>query len=279
MKPKKRTSASAARGALDSSWGEVAAWYDSLLEGSDTYQTQVILPNLLRVLGLRRGEKVIDIACGQGFFTRACAQAGAVPVGADISKELIALARTQSPKDLSFHVAPAHQLHFAKDGAYDTALIVLALQNIEHLDAVCAEANRVLSSEGRMVLVLNHPTFRVLKHSSWGYDAQAQVQYRRVERYLSAKKVFVDMHPGKKGGPQTISYHRSLQDISKALYKSGFAISRLEEWISHRVSGKGPRQKAEDTARKEIPLFMMLEVCKVNRTHRSKSAASTTSGD
>lgn len=279
MKPKKRTSVPATRGAANSSWGEVASWYDSLLEGVDTYQTQVILPNLMRVLGLRPGEKVIDIACGQGFFTRACAQAGAVPVGADISRELIALARAQSPKDLSFHVAPAHQLGFAKDGAYDTALIILALQNIEHIDAVCAEANRVLSSNGRMVLVLNHPAFRVLKHSSWGYDAHAQVQYRRVERYLSAKKVFVDMHPGKKDGPQTVSYHRSLQDISKALHKSGFAISRLEEWISHRVSGKGPRQKAEDTARKEIPLFMMLEVCKVNRTHRSKSAASTTSGD
>ncbi len=71
------------------------------------------------------------------------------------------------------------------------------------------------------------------------------------------------MHPGKKTRERTISYNRSLQDISKALRKNGFAITRLEEWISHKSSEKGPRQAAEDTARKEIPLFMLLEVSKI----------------
>ena len=248
----------------DSSWGKVAPWYDTLLEsGIDTYQTQVILPNLLRVLALRPGEKVIDIACGQGFFTRAFREAGATTVGADISKELIALARKQSPREMSFYVAPAHELRFAADEVYDTALLVLAIQNIEEIDATFREVRRVLAPGGRLVLVLNHPTFRVLKHSSWGYDENADIQYRRIERYLSGEKVFIDMHPGKKDSVQTISYHRSLQDISKSLRKNGFAIARLEEWISHRVSGAGPRQKAEDTARKEIPLFMMLETVKL----------------
>ena len=67
------------------------------------------------------------------------------------------------------------------------------------------------------------------------------------------------MHPGEEKGEQTISYHRSLQDFFKALSKNNFAVSKLEEWISHRESQEGPRQKAEDIARKEIPLFLMLE--------------------
>lgn len=247
----------------DSSWGKVASWYDALLEkDSDTYQTQVILPNVMRVLAIKGGERVIDIACGQGFFTRACHETGAVVVGADISPELIALARAQSPKEIAFHATPAHELSFAKDGSFDTALIVLAIQNIEKMDATFKEAHRVLAPGGRMILVLNHPAFRVLKHSSWGYDTESQTQYRRVDRYLSSEKVLVDMHPGKKESTQTVSYHRSLQDISKALRKNGFAITSLEEWISHRSSEKGPRQDAENTARKEIPLFMMLEVTK-----------------
>ena len=244
----------------DSSWGKVASWYDALLEkDSDTYQAQVILPNLMRVLDLKPGERVIDIACGQGFFTRACRETGATLAGADISAELITLAREQSAPEISFHVAPAHELGFAKSATYDTTIIVLAIQNIEQMDATFAEASRVLAPHGRLVLVLNHPTFRVLKHSSWGYDTDTKDQYRRIDRYLSAEKVLVDMHPGKKNSEQTISYHRSLQDISKALRKNGFVIGRLEEWISHRSSEKGPRQKAEDIARKEFPLFMMLE--------------------
>jgi hypothetical protein len=70
------------------------------------------------------------------------------------------------------------------------------------------------------------------------------------------------VHPGRQGSEVTISYHRSLQDFSKALTKAGFVISKMEEWISHKRSGKGPRQKAEDTARREIPLFLMLEARK-----------------
>lgn len=245
----------------ETSWGKVAGWYDDLLANDDTYQAQVILPNLLRVLAPKPGERVIDIACGQGFFARACREAGAAVTGADISKELITLA-SKTSRNISYHVAPSHSLSFAKDGSFDTAIIVLAIQNIAEMDATFAEAARVLTPRGRMVLVLNHPAFRVPKHSDWHYDEKDGVQYRRIGRYLSGEKVFIDMHPGKKSGERTISYHRSLQDITKSLRKSGFAITRLEELISHRESEKGPRQKAEDIARKEIPLFLLLEVVK-----------------
>ncbi len=71
------------------------------------------------------------------------------------------------------------------------------------------------------------------------------------------------MHPGQAKSESTISYHRSLQDYTKGLAKAGFSITRLEEWISHKKSQTGPRQEAEDTARKEIPLFLMLEVKKI----------------
>jgi hypothetical protein len=63
---------------------------------------------------------------------------------------------------------------------------------------------------------------------------------------LSAQKAELLVHPGKKGSEKTVSYHRSLQDFSKALFKAGFAVTRLEEWISHKQSQKGPRQQAED---------------------------------
>lgn len=248
----------------NTSWGNVADWYDTHLEQSgDTYQRKVILPNLLRVLNLKTGERILDLACGQGFFSREFAQVGAKVVGADISKELIGYAQSQSPKEIAFHVSPADNLSFAKDEQFDVITIILAIQNIENISEVFSEVQRVLSPQGRLVLVLNHPAFRIPKQSEWGWDEEKQVQYRRIDRYLSPQKISIEMHPGEKGGEETISYHRSLQDFFKALSKNGFAVSRLEEWISHRESQEGPRQKAEDTARKEIPLFLMLEARKL----------------
>ncbi len=268
MKPPLRNKARVAKGTppkkpKTTSWGAVAEWYDDYMEvAEDSYQKQVILPNLTRVLAIRPGEKVLDVACGQGFFTREWRALGAKVAGADISPELIAKARERAP-EIVWHATPAHNLSFAGDGEYDAMTIVLAIQNIENIAEVFAEVRRVLSPKGRFVLVMNHPAFRVPKRSSWGFDEEAKVQYRRVDGYLSSEKVRIEMHPGRKNSPATISYQRSLQDIVKALAKSGFAVTKLEEWISHKKSGKGPRQKAEDTARKEIPLFMMLEAREV----------------
>ncbi len=245
------------------SWGNVAEWYSDYLETTeDSYQRRVILPNLLRILSPERGIRILDLACGQGFFSRAYAAAGAAVVGADISRELIARARELSPKSIAYHVAPAHRLAFAKDGEFDAAVVVLAIQNIENLSDVFAEARRVLSPGGRLVLVMMHPAFRIPKRSAWGWDDEKKIQYRRVDGYLSARKELLDVHPGRKDGGTTTSYHRSLQDFSKALVGNGFSIVRLEEWISHKKSGSGPRQAAEDAARKEFPLFLAIEARK-----------------
>jgi ubiquinone/menaquinone biosynthesis C-methylase UbiE len=241
------------------SWGEVADWYGDYLSKGDSYQAQVILPNLLRMLALTKSDTVLDLACGEGFFAREFAKSGAKVIGADISPELIQKAK-KAGGPILYKVAKASKLTFAKDKEFTTVACVLALQNMDDIKSVFAEVRRVLAPGGRFVLVLNHPAFRVLKRSGWGFDDTAEVQYRRIDAYLSAAKVLVDMHPGKAAGPKTISYHRSLQDFTKALAPAGFAITRLEEWTSHRASGKGPRQAAEDTARKEIPLFMALEV-------------------
>lgn len=247
----------------NTSWGKVAGWYDAHLEDSpDTYQSKVILPNILRILDLKKDMRVLDLACGQGFFSRVFSESGAHVEGCDVAEELIVLAKKESPKEVAFHVASANKLSFAKNASFDVVVCILALQNIEDLSGTFSEVARVLVPGGRLVIVLNHPAFRIPKQSSWGWDEKEGVQYRRVDRYLSASTAYIEMHPELANSEKTISYHRSLQDYFKTCIKSGFVITRLEEWISHKTSENGPRKKAEDQARKEIPLFLMLEARK-----------------
>jgi ubiquinone/menaquinone biosynthesis C-methylase UbiE len=245
----------------DTSWNSVASWYDELLKNDDSYQAKVILPNLLRVLDIKKGEQVYDLACGQGYFANVFAHMGANVVASDLSKNLIETAKKNSKEKISFYISPAHRAQFLKDNSIDTIVIVLAIQNIENVGEVFVECKRILKKDGRMVLVLNHPAFRVPQGSDWSFENG--VQSRIVSQYLSPSKIYIDMTPGEKNPKKkikTISFHRSLQDYTKLFSKNGFAITRLEEWISHKQSGTGPRQAAEDKARKEIPMFMCLEI-------------------
>lgn len=248
----------------DTSWNEVSDWYNETLEyGKDTYQTEVVLPNILRLLALKKGEHVLDLACGQGFFSRKFFSEGAYVSGVDLAPNLIKIARENSPKDIHFYVAPAHKIPFVKNSSVNALTIILALQNIKEVGETLAECARVLTPDGRLLIVINHPVFRIPKMSDWGYDEAKKLQYRRVDQYLSDAKVMIDLNPHKGGNVQTVSFHHPLQFYFKMFAKNGLAVTRLEEWISHKKSQAGLRQRAEDSARKEIPMFMCLELKKL----------------
>lgn len=259
--------------AKPTSWEPVAGWYDNLLADDDTYQSKVILPNLLRLMP-PEGKKVLDIACGQGFFSQAYAKAGANVLGVDISPQLIKLARENAGAgagagnesdvgggSLKFEVSPADKIPFAANEVFDSAMIVLALQNIKEMGETLKEAARALKKDGSLVLVLNHPCFRIPKASAWDFDEKNKIQYRRIDKYGRPFSIKVDMTPGKTSASEkifTMSFHRPLQDYMKALSSAGFVVAGLEEWISHKQSQAGPRAEAEDNARKEFPLFLAI---------------------
>jgi ubiquinone/menaquinone biosynthesis C-methylase UbiE len=245
----------------NTSWGKVSDWYDNTVEDADSYQQKVILPNLLRIVAPKKGVKILDVGCGTGVFSRAFAEKGAKVIGVDIGKELIEIAEKKS-SDVSYVVASADDLSKIKEEDFDTATIVLAIQNMKNLDAVVGEVNKKIKNGGRLVLVMNHPAFRIPQNSDWYYEEKEKIQYRKIARYMSEIEIPILMNPGNKNSKKTYSFHRPLQVYVKSLAKNGFAITRLEEWISHKESQKGPKKNIEDNARKEIPMFMCIECTK-----------------
>lgn len=250
----------------NTSWGKVAGWYNELLEeGKDTYQEKIVKPNLLRILNLKPGEEILDVGCGQGYFARILGSLGATVVGLDAGAELIKIAKQMSGKNETYLVGNAEKMTQLAGNRFHATICVLALQNMKNLQAAVGEMARVLKPGGRAVLVLNHPAFRIPTASSWEFDESRKIQYRRVDSYMSEITQAVDMTQGVKDDSRkkfTYSFHHPLQVYFKAFYKHGLAVTRLEEWNSHKVSDKGPRKAAEDRARKEIPLFMCLELKK-----------------
>src|ERR1700751_2365534 len=73
-------------------YNDIAEWYDQFLRERPIYK-EVLLPNLLALLGEVRGEAICDLACGQGWVARELARRGAQVTGLDLAPNLLALAQ------------------------------------------------------------------------------------------------------------------------------------------------------------------------------------------
>jgi len=240
------------------SWGKVAPWYNKLVGNSGHYyHERVIFPNLKKLYQPKRGDKVLDVGCGQGVYGRLI-PSDIEYTGVDISKELIIEAKKiDHAKSHSYFVADAtHAIPVGSD-SYDLAISILALQNMKDAAAAIIEMARAVRVGGKIILVLNHPAFRIPRQSSWGVDETNKLEYRRINRYLSPLEIPINAHPGVKNSAVTWSYHQPISYYAKALTDSNCSITSFEEWVSDKES-QGKAKRMEDRARSEFPLFLTL---------------------
>jgi SAM-dependent methyltransferase len=254
----------------DRGWDQVAAWYDKLVgESGSDYHRNVILPAALRLLDPKAGESVIDICCGQGVLAGPLLEAGAARyTGVDASPRLIDAAKSRFGKNpvCLFVVADACRKGAWADGSHDAAVCLMAVHDVPDLAGLCRQMAASLKPDGRAVLVLMHPCFRIPKRSHWGFDNDQKIQFRRLDAYGSPEPIPVTTHPGRRDGTATTFYHRPLADVITALGRAGLAITGCEELYSHRRSqGSGPFSRAEHKAAAEFPLFLALKA--VKQTH------------
>lgn len=245
----------------DTSWQNVAGWYDELLDErrSDHYD-KVIVPGTLRLLGPSAGQRVLDVACGQGVISRAAAELGADVTGVDAAPALLEAARARSGERATYLQGDARELGALglPPGSFDAATCIMALSNIEPLDPVLRGVVGLLKPGGAFVAVISHPAFRAASQTAWGWDEKERRQFRRVDGYLSPGQKPIQMHPGAAPGVVTWTFHRPLQTYVRLLAEAGFLLEALEEWTAMRTSEPGPRADEENRARREIPLFLAL---------------------
>lgn len=252
-------------------WGGVAGWYDHLVgDGGSEYHQKVVLPGVMRMLAPGPADIALDIACGQGVLCRKLREKGAKVVGVDAAGELIRLAQARGDEGIEYQVMDARDLSRLPEARFTSATCLLAIQNIDPLPPMFEGVARALRERGRFVLVMMHPCFRVPRQAHWGFDEQARVQYRRVDRYMLPFKQSIIVHPGQSPVPgqpreQIWSFHRPLQTYINALGKAGLPVEHMEEWTSHKRSDPGPKAAAEDKARSEIPMFLALRAVKAAR--------------
>ena len=111
--------------------------------------------DFVRRVGVRSGDRVLDVACGTGAVARVAAvrvgNGGRVP-GLDVNGRMLAVARSQAPAravSIGWYEGSALALPF-EDGEFGVVLCQLGLQFFADRMAALREMRRVLTPVGRV---------------------------------------------------------------------------------------------------------------------------------
>lgn len=217
----------------------VSAQYDGIAEGYQRTKTAPLREHveafsLMAMAGDVRGLDVLDLACGEGFYTRRLLQAGAARVtGVDVSAEMIALAVAEEAReplgatyecaDVGDFEAPyaadlvtaAYLLHYAPDEA--------------SLRAMCRSIANCLRPGGRLVAINEDP-----QQSAADYPGYTRYGFNK--RYSVPRTAGSAVHYSMVAGRELIRfevYYFPLDVYERALADAGFRDIR---WPALRLS-------------------------------------------
>ena len=180
---------------------------------------------LVETLGLGKGEKLLDLGCGDGTTAVPAAKRGADVLGVDIARNLVeagnARAKQLGLSNLRFQEGDASDLRELKDATFDRVLTVFGAMFAPRPFDVAKEMVRVTKPGGRIVMgnwIPNDPTLvaQVLKIAAaytppppegfispmtWGVEANVVERFAAAgiakERIAFSKETYVFNFPGK----------------------------------------------------------------------------------
>ncbi|MBN9392945.1 MAG: class I SAM-dependent methyltransferase [Chloroflexi bacterium] len=220
-------------------WDTNADAWDAKMGSGGGFQTVLIEPTASRMLDIQPGERVLDIACGNGIFTRHLAKLGAEVVAADFSPRLIELAKGRTTENLdriTYHVADATSeaelvaLAGPEAQPFDAAVCNNAIMDMPVIEPLFRSVARLLKSQGRFVFTVMHPCFNgqdvALQAELVDYESAPRYSIK-VSRYLSSevtKGLAITEQP-----LQQYYWHRPLHELLNAAFEAGLVMDGLEE--------------------------------------------------
>jgi 2-polyprenyl-3-methyl-5-hydroxy-6-metoxy-1,4-benzoquinol methylase len=203
-------------------WNENADKFDAQVgDDGDAFRKNLIFPATLRLLEPQAGERILDVACGNGNFSRKLAGVGCEVAAFDYSTALIAHAKKyKSTEHIAYSVCDATDYAAVKalggGNPFDKAVCNMALMDIPDIEPLFSAVYELLTLDGVFVFSLTHPCF-ISPGNRLTEDGMGVI----VSDYMEEK-----MHVINGEIPQ---HHRPLSALLNMCFKLGFVLDGIEE--------------------------------------------------
>ena len=152
-------------------WNTNARFWDERMGDGNDFFTVLIWPAVETLLRPTPGERILDIACGNGVTSRRLAQAGASVTAFDFSDEMVSFARKRNNNlKVEYRVIDATDNSALCElgvGRFDGALCNMALMDLADIAPLMKALATLLRQEGRFVFSVMHPASIILPLCRW----------------------------------------------------------------------------------------------------------------
>jgi ubiquinone/menaquinone biosynthesis C-methylase UbiE len=225
-------------------WDANAEWWDEKTGEGDNSQRTMIRPAMEKLLDLRPGDTVLEIACGNGSFARRMISLGASKVIAfDFSAKFIERARARTAEaglsdKIELYVLDAtdEAALLRLGGPFDAAVANMALMDMSEIDPLMRALSRLLRPGGRFVFSVTHPCFnhtgisRFIEEITSEDGRLIETLGIKITQYGSFGEGTPKLGIAIPGQPQSQYYfERTLSGLSGAGFRAGLLLDGLEE--------------------------------------------------
>ena len=223
---------------VERAWNHNSAYWDEYMgEGNDFFK-ELCWPAIEKLLTVRPGQEVLDIACGNGLTSRRLGRLGAKVVAFDVAEKMIEAARERtSPADgdiqyLVLDAGDGHRLQAFGGERFSSALCNMALFDMAEIEPLFRSLAELLMPRGCFLFSMMHPCFNQAHATRFGEiedrDGELITTYGvRVSGYMTPT-----MRRGLalQGQPTPHPYfHRPLHLLLNAGLQAGFVLNGIEE--------------------------------------------------
>ena len=238
-----------------SNWDRVAEPYDILIgESGDFNHKTYINPVVLKILGNVKTLKILDLACGQGYFAKILANKGARVTGIDISEKLIEKAKENfGSTEIDFLVRDASKMDGLTNNQFDAVVCNMSFHDIKNVSRTIDEIARVIQISGKLIFSIPHPWTHLGKTVKKEED-----YYLRLKSYKTEMEIPNTLY-GKEG---IVSYHRPLEFYIEKLTEHKFEITNFREISIEHSHGERIRDSIYREFKQEFPSFLVVGATK-----------------
>jgi 2-polyprenyl-3-methyl-5-hydroxy-6-metoxy-1,4-benzoquinol methylase len=219
-------------------WDANAAYWDEKMGEGNDFVNLLEWPAVTRLLDPQPGQRILDIATGNGLAARRLAGLGAQVTAFDFSTKLIKLAQARNGPDshITFYVLDASDqdaiLQTFSEGKFDSALCNMALFDMADIEPLFHALPNLLKPGGGFVFSLTHPAFNNTSsvHVAEEMDVDGQIistYSLKVSRYMTPHQAH---GAALRGQPRPqLYFERPLQYYFNLGFRNGFVLDGFEE--------------------------------------------------